>query len=249
MPRPLPGEMRPDAAAGVAAVNRALSLLAAFSVERPVLTLAQLAAHTGLYKSTILRLAQSLTAFGYLSRTEEGSFMLGPTPLRLAAVYQGSLHPAEQVMPVLRALARDAGESAALYVRAGRMRLCAYRAPSPRAVSDNVREGDLLPLDRGAGGQVLLAFSGHPGLRHEATRQRMLVVTRGERDPETAAIAAPVFGRAQRLQGALSLSGPVARFMPDAIPGMQTLLLAAARTLTQSFGGDAAIYQRASLTN
>lgn len=245
MPLPSRAPPSPEADGGVAAVNRALSLLAAFSAQQPRFTLTQLATHTGLYKSTVLRLADSLMAFGYLVRAEDGAFALGPEPLRLAGVYQRALHPAEHVMPVLRALARNTGESAALYVRAGEMRLCAYRAASPRAVSDNVREGELLPLHQGAGGQVLLAFSGAPGPRCEATRAQLMAVTLGERDPETAAMAVPVFGRQQELQGALSLSGPLARFTPEAIAGMQTTLVAAAIALTQRFGGDAAIYQRA----
>lgn len=232
---------------GVAAVNRALSLLAAFTPERPSLTLAQLAAHTGLYKSTILRLAQSLTAFGYLVRTDEGVFALGPAPLQLAGIYRRGLHPAEQVMPLLRALVQETGESASLYLRAGQMRVCAYRVPSPRAVTDNVQEGELLPLHQGAGGHVLLAFTDGKSPRHEVIRQRLVVVSRGERAPETAAVAVPVFTDTQRLYGALSLSGPIARFTPQAVAGMRSALLTAAQAMTLSLGGDTTIYQRADL--
>ena len=45
---------------GVAAVNRALSILQAFEGETEALTLALLARRTGLYKSTLLRLIASL---------------------------------------------------------------------------------------------------------------------------------------------------------------------------------------------
>lgn len=236
-----------SADAGVASVNRALTLLAAFSLDKPALSLAQLAAKTGLYKSTILRLASSLTAFGYLTRTGEGVFMLGPAPLQLANVYKRGMHPAEQVMPLLRLLVQDTGESASLYLRAGQMRLCAYRVPSPHALTDNVQEGDLLPLHQGAGGQVLLAFTDGKSMRHEAIRQRLVVVTRGERAADTAAVAVPVFTNAHYLYGALSLSGPVARFTPDAVTIMRRALLDAAQTLTLSLGGDIAIYQRAEM--
>jgi len=223
---------------GVAAVNRALSILRAFSKDSAALSLAQLAERTGLYKSTILRLAESLEAFGYLGRSATGAFTLGPAPMRLAAVYQTGLHPAETVMPVLRELAQATSESAAFYVRSGSQRLCAYRVGSPRAIGDNLQAGDMLPLDRGAAGHVLLAFAGARGASYERVRADLISVTLGERDRETAAIACPVFGVAQRLEGALSLSGPVHRFTPSAIKRMRRDILAAARRLTAALGGD-----------
>jgi DNA-binding IclR family transcriptional regulator len=232
---------------GAASVNRALSLLAAFSADQPVLTLAQLAARTGLYKSTILRLAQSLSASGYLMRTEAGAYTIGPAPMHLADVYRRGLPPADRVMPVLSSLARATGNSASLYLRAGPMRVCAYRASPPRAMADSVHEGDLLPLDQGAGGQILLAFSGAKSLRHESIRRRLITVTRGERDPAAAAMAIPVFSLQQRLYGTLSLSGAPSRFTPKAVAKMHDALIEAAQALTLSLGGDPHIYQHAML--
>ena len=227
---------------GVAAVNRALSLLAAFSKQQRSFTLTQLAEHTGLYKSTVLRLAESLEAAGYLYRDREGIYTLGPAPLRLAALYRSSLHPSEFVMPVLRELSRLTEESAALYTRAGDKRLCAYRISSSRAISDNVQQDELLPLNKGAGGHVLLAFAGEPGERYEAIRRSGYCLTLGERDQETAAIACPVFGAEQKLEGALSVSGPLHRFMPEAVHSIHQHLMDSATKLTTHFGGDPKVF-------
>ncbi len=239
---------RSNQESGVAAVDRALSLLAAFSAEQPALTLAQMAERTGLYKSTILRLARSLEAAGYLCASGRSVFTLGPMPLRLAALYQENMHPAEVLMPVLRELARASGESAAFYVRVGDKRLCAYRVNSTRAVSHNVQQGELLPVAQGAGGRVLLAFSGEKGARFDELRARMLAVTLGERDPEAAAVACPVFGHDGRLEGAVTLSGPIQRFGASAVRRLSGQLFPAARRLTSMLGGDAAVYDRARAT-
>ena len=59
---------------GVAAVHRALTILDAFTESDQKLGLAELAKRTGLYKSTLLRLAKSLEKFGYLIRSEDGSY-------------------------------------------------------------------------------------------------------------------------------------------------------------------------------
>jgi DNA-binding IclR family transcriptional regulator len=148
-------------------------------------------------------------------------------------------------MPVLRELVARTSESAALYVRSGDKRLCAYRIASPRAISDNVRQGELLPLNRGAGGHVLLAFAGQADESYAEVRRRMYAATRGERDPETAAVACPVFGQGQQLEGALSLSGPIQRFTAKTIRTMNVALLESARCLTAALGGDPCIYDNA----
>src|SRR5678815_4041052 len=61
-------------AGGVAAVDRALSLLAAYQEGDRSLTLNDLAARSGLVKSTILRLLASLAHFGFVRRDQEGRY-------------------------------------------------------------------------------------------------------------------------------------------------------------------------------
>src|SRR5271154_3136016 len=63
-----------DDTGGVAAVERALAILDAFEPGEQRLTLAELSRRTTFYKSTILRLAQSLLRHGYLQRLDDGSY-------------------------------------------------------------------------------------------------------------------------------------------------------------------------------
>ena len=49
-------------------VERAMSILMAFSTQSPRLSLADLARETGLHKSTILRLTTSLQLYGFINR-------------------------------------------------------------------------------------------------------------------------------------------------------------------------------------
>ncbi len=227
---------------GVAAVNRALVILDSFSEDASVLTLAQISQKTGLYKSTILRLIQSLEAYGYIHRLNTGSYILGPTPVRLAALATKAMHPAELVMPVLRELVQATSESATFYVRSGNMRLCSYRVDSPRSVRDHVQVGQLLPLAKGAGGHVLIDFENflYSGVARPAS---MLVrVSRGERDEETAAVACPVFGVDNKLEGAVSVSGPVNRFGKAEVAKIIPHVINAARSLTISFMGNSGIF-------
>jgi DNA-binding IclR family transcriptional regulator len=229
---------------GVAAVDRALSLLAAFREGDTVLTLAEMAERTGMYKSTILRLCGSLERYGYLQRLGRSGYRLGPTPMRLASLYQRSFRLGDLVVPVLHKLVDRTGESASYYVREGAVRVCLHRVDSPLSIREHVREGDHLPLDRGAAGRVLLAFSGAEGPVYARIRRRYVTATYGERDRETAAVAAPVFGIGQELLGALSVSGPVYRFPPRTTARLAALVREAAADLTAALGGDPRPFKR-----
>ena len=103
----------------VEAVERALSILEAFGETRAELTLTEIAEETGLYKSTILRLAASLGRYGYLVRDDRGLFRLGPGLWRLGSSYRRNFDLDEFIRPVLRGLVNETGETASFSVRDG----------------------------------------------------------------------------------------------------------------------------------
>lgn len=229
---------------GVAAVERALAILDAFREGEDSLSLAEIAQRTLMYKSTILRLCASLERYGYLWRVNDGRYRLGPTPMRLGALYQRAFRLGDRVVPILNHLASSSGESASFYVRQGDVRVCLHRVDSPQAIRDHVQEGDHLPLDRGAAGRVLLAFGGASGAIYARARRDLIAASFGERNPETAAIACPVFRVGQELVGALSLSGPIYRFQPAATKRMSVMLMRSAADLTAALGGDRKPYDK-----
>ena len=223
---------------GVAAVDRALTILGSFKPGDQALSLAELAHRTNLYKSTILRIAQSLLRQGYLQRLDSGLYQIGPAPLILGALYQRSVRLGDILLSLMRDIADQTGESVSLYVRNGDFRVCLHRVDSRHAVRDHVREGDVLPLERGSGGRVLLAFGGAKGEPYETIRREYCHASVGERDAETAGISVPVFGAGQALRGALTLAGPRSRIDGTFIANARALLLRAAIRGTSSLGGD-----------
>ena len=76
-----------------------------------------------------------------------------------------------------------------------------------------------------------------------ASRRVQVVSSLGERDGETAALAVPIFGASQALIGALSVSGPVARFTEATIALIAEAIVDAARQLTGRIGGDPSVYE------
>jgi DNA-binding IclR family transcriptional regulator len=223
---------------GVAAVERALSILDALVDDK--VSLAELSKRTGLYKSTVLRLAKSLEKYGYLLRSEEGSFRLGSKVLYLGSLYQRHFRTADIVPPVLRRLAEELKEGASFYIADGEHRVVLHRVDASRTVRDAIQEGDRLSLSHGAAGHVLRAFAGARGERFDRIRKDMFAASFGERDPEIGAFAAPVFGQGERLMGAISVSGPRYRIEALGEAAVLPVLFKHAQALTRTFGGDVA---------
>jgi DNA-binding IclR family transcriptional regulator len=223
---------------GVEAVDRALSILGAFDVGFERQSLSELAARTGFYKSTILRLCQSLERAGFLHREESGAFVLGVEPLRLAAIYRRGSKLETHIRPALRTLVEATGESASFYQRQGNRRQCVYREETRRAIRDHIMEGDMLALNVGAAGHVLTTFGNASLSPAERARRygQMPLASFGERDPETAAVAAPVFSH-DGLAGALGISGPRTRLTPKRVAEVGPIVLEQAETLSKLMGG------------
>jgi len=219
------------------AVDRAFAVLGAFRPSDQSVSLAEIAARTGMYKSTILRVIRSLLKHEYLQRLDDGRYQIGPAPFLLGALYQRSLRIGDIVLPLMAKLAQHTGESASFYVIHGNARICMHRIDSKHEIRDHVREGDAFPLSQGSGGGVLSAFSGMRGGRYEQIRADYVYISRGERDSETAGISAPVFGSGQRLLGSLTISGPRSR-IGDKLDKACLPLLKAAAHATRALGGD-----------
>ncbi len=223
---------------GVAAVDRAIAILMAFRPADRAITLAELARRTGLYKSTILRLANSLLHSQFLEKLEDGRYRLGSSLFRLGTTYQRMLGSTEVILPVMRTLAAASGESVAFYVRSGDMRTCLCRIESDHPLRYSIREGDVLPLEQGSGGRVLAAFAGAAGEPYDQIRRDGYFLSEGDRDPDIVGLSAPVFGANNSLVGALTVAGPRSRFDAVVVDRLRNELLRAARLGTKGFGGD-----------
>jgi DNA-binding IclR family transcriptional regulator len=230
------GRKRP-AVSGVAAVDRALSILSSFKKGDGSLELAELARRTGLVKTTVMRMAVSLEKAGMLMRLDDGTYQLDAELLRLGSVYQMSFDLESHVMPVLKTLVRDIDETAAFYVRQGSQRLCLYRVDSRHLMREHVRPGDRRPMDRSATAQVLKAFSSSSGNASPDLGNYPLF-TRGITDLHTAALAMPVFREGGRLAGSLTISGPITRLTPERAKGIVQPLREAGIRLSRGLGAD-----------
>jgi DNA-binding IclR family transcriptional regulator len=215
-----------------------MTVLGAFRPGDGALPLRVLAARTGLYKSTILRLLASLEKHCCVRRGPDGAWSPGPMLLHWGSLYSRGLGLEALVPPVLDSLTEATGQSATFWVKLDDdRRICLYRAAPPRTLRVAVQAGDIMPLGAAATGRVF-AIWGPPGDSppEPAPEGAQVIVTQGTRDLDPAAVSAPVFSPGHVLTGALTLSGSNERLWPE-IDKVKPLVAEAAAGLTRALGG------------
>ena len=237
-----------DASAGVTgAVDRALTVLCAFSRETPALGVTELSERLNLTKSTVHRLLQSLLAHGLVAQDpNRREYTLGYRVLALARAVPGEATLREVCRPHLEWLRAVTEETVGLYVVAGDVRICLDEIESPQLLRMSAGVGRCFPLDRGSASKALLADGPASGalwrraisvlpadqsarLEHDIRelRERGFARSVGETVPGSASVAAPIRGSDGAVLAALSVAGPASRFTDEAVARYAALLLEA----------------------
>jgi len=230
------------AVSGVGVLDKAVVILAFLSEKAPA-SLATVVEGTGLPRPTAYRLLSALEAHHLVVRGN-GRYSLG---MRLLGWGSKAVGPdlVDVARPALAALRDETGESTQLYVREGDSRVCV--ASVERAgggLRDTVPVGAVLPLDRGSGGKVLLAWAEDRGRYEDLVEDSMLedVRRRGwaesvaEREEGVASVSAPVFGPDRKLRAAVCASGPISRLGEHPGERLAGRVVAAAREIEQALG-------------
>jgi IclR family transcriptional regulator, acetate operon repressor len=220
--------------AGPRAMSRVLALLDRLAAAPEGLSLSDLSAQLATPKSTMINSLRPLVAEGFLMA--EGSlYRLGPRSFRLAADIGAAWSLPRIVRGYMREVSEATRESVALAVLDVEMRRFVYidSIESPQPVRYATRIGMSGPLYATAAGRVLLAHqdeayreayigtarlaaltprtntdSGVLRDQLEAARTQGYWVSVGESVPDSAAVAAPIFGPSGEILAALSLGAP-----------------------------------------
>jgi DNA-binding IclR family transcriptional regulator len=252
----------PAPARPVGSVARALALLDELAASDTGLGVSELARRIGVNASTASRLLATLEHDGYVARDPRGPYRLGLKLVALADRALARLDIRELARPSLEELVAATGETATLSVPGEHAAVTVDFVPSASSVSSVARLGRPSVAHATAAGKVMLAFAfaddplaaagelvaftertiTDPGvLRAELTavREHGYASAVGEREPDLAALAAPVFGRAGALVAILGLQGPDSRLTAARRDAVRAALLAAAATITSAAGGPA----------
>lgn len=241
--------MEQAAKARLSSVANSIRLLTSFSGEEDELGITTLATRLRLAKSTVHRLAATLTSAGFLEQNADtGKYRLGIALFELGALVRRRMDVATEARPRLRELLEKTGETVQLGIVDHFSVLYVYEMESPRAIRMAAAVGGRAPLHCTAVGKVLLAFQPAEyakdvidrGLsaytsktltRREAVldmleevRLREHAIDDEESESGLRAIAAPVRNHTGAVIAALGVAAPVQRMskktMHTYVPGV-----------------------------
>jgi DNA-binding IclR family transcriptional regulator len=243
--------------------ERVSNVLLAFTTGEPVLGVADIARRLAIPKSAVHRTLTALCRTGLVRQdpvTAKYRLGLRAFDLGLAALDHEDIRSLS--LPIMRRLTGETGETTTLSLLAGRERFYAAQVESPQDVRMTVEVGLRCPLYAGGSGRAILAFLPDAELADylrsvtlvpltertitspaalqqelEAVRALGYAVSRGERDPWAAAVAAPFRDADGRVAGCLSICGPVARFESAPIAGFGGAVREAAAELSAGLAG------------
>jgi len=140
----------------VRALDRGLAVLQAFSAERPVLTVSDVAAATELTRATSRRFLYTLEQLEYV-RSEARGYTLTPKVLSIGYPYISALGIGPVATPRIQALAAQIREAVTIGTLFDAMYVVVARAESDRIVTASVTIGTARPAHASSLGKVLLA--------------------------------------------------------------------------------------------
>jgi DNA-binding IclR family transcriptional regulator len=143
--------------ARLSSVANSIRLLTSFSGEEDELGITTLATRLRLAKSTVHRLATTLTAAGFLEQSETGKYRLGVALFELGALVRRRMDVANEARPKLRELLEKTGETVQLGIVDHFSVLYVYEMESRHAIRMAAAVGGRAPLHCTAVGKVLLA--------------------------------------------------------------------------------------------
>lgn len=147
------GDTGPDF---IEALARGLDVIRAFQPGRPVMSLTEVAAATGLARPTARRILLTLQELGY-ARSAQGGFALTPRVIELGVSYIRSMGLWEVARPHLERLVAQTNESSSIAQLDGSDIVYVARVAVPKIVALSVQIGTRFPAMQTSLGKVLLA--------------------------------------------------------------------------------------------
>lgn len=229
------GSSRPEAKNPIKGTIRTLDILNALK-ELDGAGTTELADHLGLAKSNVHNYLSTLHQEGYV-RKEGTSYHIGLRLLEFGAYARQQRPVYEVAKPELRNLAEETGERVNLMVEEHGMGTYLHHEAGSQAVKVDAYVGSRVHLHNTALGKAILAhlpkdrvngildWHGMPRTTENTitdrgelfeelkqVREREVAFDREERLNSLRCIAAPVIGKQDRIEGAISVSGPKTRF-------------------------------------
>ncbi len=213
-------------------IAKVVSIIDSFKTSKSGMNLQKISEITGINKATAYRICKVLVDHNVLFKDNVHKiYKIGPKFLEWTMVFREHLSAYVEVEDILRSISNEINETVTIFKRIGFERECLFRHEVKEQLRYTIEPGERLPLNRGAGGKVILAFFDSKTLQRymdtlkftkkeredfiaslERIRENGFYFSYGERSPYAAAFSVPLFDKRGTVFGSLSVSGPIERF-------------------------------------
>jgi IclR family KDG regulon transcriptional repressor len=243
----------------VQSVERALSILDCFTMEKPEMFLGEIAEKTKLSKSTTHRLIATMVKCGYVKQNEDNQkYSLNLKLFRLGSIVGGNMSLRNVALSFMKDLCGEISETVGLNIVDENCRVCIETVESAEVVRNFVKVGQQVHLCQGGSSMVLLAYM--------PENQKLRIIDQGERDgqlliskPELMhrleqialngygssvneridgafSVSAPVFNHHGHIIASLTAAGPVQRLTEERLPFLIDRVKQSAKQISSAMG-------------
>ena len=247
-------------------VEKALTILLAFTTKRPVWGVRELSAHLSFSPATVQRLLTALKKYAFVDQDPHTRrYCLGKVYFSFLHTLKSSHSVNHLALPRMKALASLTQETVHLNVIDGMERICIESIESMQLLKASMPIGSRSPLFAGASSKCLLAYSPSkfrdsylkqakmtPLTHNTITDKKSLLqelsqiklqgyaISLGERNPGLGSLSAPIFDHNDMLLAALSLAIPEIRFTTESHRfDCLNELISATRAISKAMGAGA----------
>ncbi len=214
-------------------ISKTIAIIDSLKSSRNGFSLQHISNLTGIGKTTAYRICKILYQNNILYKDNATkTYKLGPKFLEWIFIFKDHLNVYSEVKNILHTISSEIGETVTVYRKQYFERECTFRFEANERLRYSIEIGAKLPLNKGAGGKVILAFFEEEQLNKylkklkldktaelellkqiEQIKKEKFYFSYGERDPYVAAFSIPLFDIIKNnIIGSLSISGPMDRF-------------------------------------
>jgi hypothetical protein len=224
----------------VQSIERGIEILKL--LEAGPLGVTELANATALPKATVHRLLKTFEAHHWVEFNRAKKYHLSWGILPMAKSFLTSLDVRAIAQPYMVAIRDQLQQSVNLFLAQGDYRICIERVAADKPLRHDIKIGTVYPIFKGAAGKIFGAYladfkdtnmsAGESAqIRHDG-----YVVTRGNRVPDAASIAVPIFSFGNKLEAVMTISGPIGDYTEERVKEYLSVMMELGQTISKHMG-------------
>ena len=222
----------------VQSIERGIEILKL--LEAGPLGVTELANATALPKATVHRLLKTFETHHWFNRDKKYQLSWGILPM--AKSFLTSLDVRAIAQPYMVSIRNQLQQSVNLFLAQGDYRICIERVAADKPLRNDIKIGTVYPIFKGAAGKIfgayLADFKDTDMSADESSQIRNdgYVVTRGNRVPDAASIAVPIFSFGNKLEAVMTISGPIGDYTEERVNEYLSVIITLGQTISKHMG-------------